>query len=206
MREELETLLDRMTRRETYVSSGQSASWAAHREAESLDDPSMVDELVRAIDGKTPKSRRRASYFIIGKIGQNLQNVRCAEALIGLLAFETDAHGLYHLFQSLERLQKANTLDVSPLYSFLSDTRPMVRHGAIRALSRSQCPEVEDRVLEHLARATEPIDQIYCHATLNESGTAKSLPALTANLSSRKRDVKASAELAISAIRERESA
>ena len=50
---------------------------------------------------------------------------------------------------------------------------------------------------------TDPHDMLYCQATLNEIGTAKSLPYPQKNLGSRKRDVKLSAQLAIEAIKSR---
>ena len=55
-------------------------------------------------------------------------------------------------------------------------------------------------MLEILATTSDPYDVIYCHATLNQIGTRKALPALTQNLKSRKRDVKVSAQAAIEAI------
>jgi hypothetical protein len=60
-------------------------------------------------------------------------------------------------------------------------------------------------LLEILATTSNPYDVIYCHATLNQIGTRKALPALTQNLKSRKRDVKVSAQAAIEAIKARGS-
>jgi len=79
-----------------------------------------------------------------------------------------------------------------------------VRHSAIQSLKRCTSAEAEDRLLEILATTSDPYDVIYCHATLNQIGTHKALPALTQNLKSRKRDVKISAQAAIEAIKARD--
>lgn len=205
MRKDLADLLDRMTRDERNVSSDQSVSWAAYREAEMLDDLSILDDLLQMLARKTPELRRRASYFIIGKLGRNRQHVACSEALLRLLASETNKYNIAAILEELADLQKPATLDLSPIYSFLNDTRWLVRHAAIQSLAYSEDPEFEDHLLQHLASTGDPADQAYCHSVLNRSGTAKSIPALTANLSSRKRDVKLSAELALRAIRSRQA-
>ena len=63
--------------------------------------------------------------------------------------------------------------------------------------------EAEDQPLELLNATNDPSNVVYCHAKLNEIGSAKSIPHLQKNLSSRKRDVKLSARLAIEAVEAR---
>jgi hypothetical protein len=205
MRSDLDDLIDRMARLDQGVSSSQSISWAAHREAERLDDPSLVGELLSALQHERSKPRRRACYFVIGKIGLNRQDVLCAEALVALLASESDKYNLAAILDGIGPIRKPPSLDLFPVFRFLDDARWLVRHAAIQALTNSEHRDVETRLLQHLAHTEEPNDKVYCHAVLNHLGTAQSIPALTANLTSRKRDVKISAELALQAIRSRGS-
>jgi HEAT repeat protein len=95
------------------------------------------------------------------------------------------------------------SVDVSPLFALVEDTRWLVRHSAIRSLNGGNWEEAEDKLLEILATTSDPNDIIYCHSTLNQIGTRKALPALTQNMRSRKRDVKISAQAAIEAIEAR---
>jgi len=68
MRPELLELIQRMTVHQDVVSSGDSISWQAHREAEMLADMPLVDELDAYLGQRPKKEQRSAAYFIIGKI------------------------------------------------------------------------------------------------------------------------------------------
>lgn len=185
------------------VSSDNSVSWAAHREAEELRDVSMVDELLGLAATDRAKARRAACYFVIGKIGSNLQDARCVRALLDLLNTESDKHNIASILERVAEISKPPAFDLSRVYALLKDPRWRVRHAAIQALGNSQSEEVETHLLEHLASTDDPYDQTYCHAVLNHLGTARSVPLLEVNLKSRKRDVKLSAEAALRAIRSR---
>ena len=58
-------LIRRIALDEGQISSAQSVSWHAHREAEKLDDISMIPELQTFLSGKTRKDERSAVYFIL---------------------------------------------------------------------------------------------------------------------------------------------
>jgi HEAT repeat protein len=203
MRAYLADLIDRLAKDEPMMSSANSVSWAAHREAEQLRDLSMVDELVEAAASDKAKPRRAACYFVIGKIGGNVQDARCARVLLDLLNTERDKHNIASILERVAEISKPSTFDLSSVYALLEDPRWRVRHAAIQALRNSQGEEVETHLLRHLASSDDPYDQTYCHSVLNYLGTVRSIPLLEANLKSRKRDVKMSAEAALRAIRSR---
>lgn len=98
---------------------------------------------------------------------------------------------------------KGLQLDLSSVYPFLEDKRGLVREAAIQALDHSANTDAEARVIGHLASTTNPYDITYCHAVLNHIGTPRALPTIEANLASRKRDVKLSAQFVAEAIRNR---
>jgi HEAT repeat protein len=205
MRAYLADLIDRLARFEPMVSSDKSVSWAAHREAEQLRDVSMVDELAGVAASDKAKARRAACHFVIGKIGRNVQDAQCARMLLDLLNAERDKHNIAFILDRVGEISKPSTFDLSGVYALLDDPRWRVRHAAIQALRNSQSEEVETRLLRRLSSTDDPHDKIYCHSVLNQLGTARSIPALQANLRSRKRDVKQSAEAALRAIRSRGS-
>ena len=204
MKEYLVELVSRMTVPEKRcLNSADSISWHAHREAETLSDSSMVDELADYVAHEKDKKRRQAAYFILGKLGQKVRSQDCASILISRLQQEENKYVLSSLLDATSGVSKLQELDLRPVFRLLDDERWLVRHSAIRALSRTDSPDVEDRLIELLNATSDPFDITYCQATLNEIGTAKSLPHLQKNLSSRKRDVKDSARLAIEAIESR---
>lgn len=204
MRQELVELIQRMTVRQNAVSSDDSISWHAHREAELLFDKTLVDELDAYLDQKPKKQERSAAYFIIGKIGKNCLSGECASRLIEYSSKETDKYALASLLERLADIPKPESVDVRPLFPLLKDKRWLVRYSAIQSLKRCTSAEAENKLLEILATTSDPYDAIYCHATLTQIGTRKSLPALAQNLTSRTRDVKISAQAPIKAIEARD--
>jgi hypothetical protein len=199
----LTDLLERMGDKTKYTSSEDSTSWAAYREAEKLTDISMVGELAAAVAAGLPTDTRRSCYFTIGKVGANLGAEDCAALLLSLLPGETNKYNLNTLLHGIGQISKGPNFDLSPVFPLLADSRWMVRQAAINALDKSANPETETRVIDHLAATTDPYEQTYCHAVLSTIGTLRSLPVIEANLKSRKRDVKASAQWAANAIRVR---
>jgi HEAT repeat protein len=107
------------------------------------------------------------------------------------------------LLHALGGVHQPRDLDLSPLFRLLEDDRWLVRHSAIQALRHTDSPAVEDHVLHRLGATSDPKDMTYCHATLNQIGSAQAIPQLEKNLKSRKADVKMSAKFAIEAIKAR---
>ena len=164
-------LIARMTAKESYTHSDQSVSWHAHREAETLADPSLVEELAEYIARERDKERRKAAYFILGKLGQKVRGPDCAAVLLSRVSQEQDKHVLSGLLDCLEPLPMPRNLNLGPVYPFLHDKRWLVRHSAIRALGHAETPEAEEQILQILKTTSDPYDMVYCHATLSEIGS-----------------------------------
>jgi HEAT repeat protein len=195
-----------MTKTELGVSSDDSVSWHAHREAEKLDDLTICQELDSYLRETLTVQQRSAAYFIIGKIGKNCQNTECASLLMSRIQEEKSKYALASLLYMLKDIPKSEEIDLTPVFALLQDKRWLVRHAAIGSLINTASAEAEDRLIAVLRTSSDPNDAIYCHASLNRIGTAKALPALEVGLKSRKRDVKLSAKLAIEAIATRDAA
>lgn len=202
--EYLVDLIKRMTIDEPRcLNSDDSIAWRAHREAEALADPGMVDELSQYLQNEGDKKRRRAAYFILGKLGQKVRGCDCASILLSRVPHEENKYVLSGLLGALRELPKPRRLDLVPVYSLLQDDRWLVRHSAIRALVQTDTPEAENQLLQVLGATSDPNDMVCCQSTLNEIGTEKSIPLLQENLASKKRDVRSSALSAIKAIQSR---
>jgi len=202
----LNDLIRRMTLKEDVKSSADSTSWHAHREAEKLTDQSYIGELNTFVEVSPSKEGRKAAYFILGAIGDNTADVRCAQILLKRATVETDKYVLSALLGGVAKLPKPKELPLDSVFLLLHEKRWLIRHAAIQALRKSESAGAEDQLLELLATTSDPYDKAYCHSILNNIGTHKSIPLLTQSLTSRKHDVKSSAEAAIAAIQARSSA
>lgn len=199
----LADLIRRMTIKEEVTDSSRSASWHAYREAERLADPALVPEIQALVRAGKSKDERKAAYFILGALGANTSDPNCALVLSERITQEKDKYVLAAVLEALARMGKPREFDLAGIFACISDSRWLVRHAAIRALGKTDSPEVEERLIAHLGATEDAFDRIYCHVTLGSVGSAKSLPALQLGLASRKRDVKDSAEAAIRAIQAR---
>jgi HEAT repeat protein len=188
---------------ESATNSADSTSWRAHREAEKLSDPDMLDEVLEYLSKKRSKGERKAAYFILGKIGKNIESTKASHALLQHVLLEKDKYALSSALDLIADLPLREDEDISPITNFLSDTRWPVRHSAIQALRSASSPEAESRLINLLENTKDDFDKIYCHSTLSFIGTEQSIPALQANIQSRKRDVKASAINALENIQQR---
>jgi HEAT repeat protein len=203
MNSELSDLIRRLTTVECVARSDQSVSWHAYREAERIRDLSLLEDLETLANTSESKDERKAAYFILGALGTNTSNVHCALVLTERLRHEKDKYVLAVALDALAKMDKPCDFPLEAIFERLSEERWLVRHAAIRALQKTDSAVVEEQLLKHLALTGEPHDMVYCHATLGNVGSANSLPALERNLTSRKRDVKASAAFAIRAIKAR---
>jgi len=199
----LEDIISRMCLVESVKSSSDSASWHAHREAEKLSDPSMIDELVEYLLKKRSKVERKAAYFILGKIGKNVGSAKASHVLLEQVRVEKDKYALSTALDSITSLRLREDDDISPITNLLNDSRWLVRHSAIQALRLTSSPEAELNLITLLENTKDDFDKIYCHSTLSFIGTERSISALQANTASRKRDVKASAINALEIIQQR---
>jgi HEAT repeat protein len=193
-------LIRRIALKEKVKNSDDSISWHAHREAEKIANPEVLVDLEMIAETSKSKDERKAVYFVLGIVGKNSGDVRFTRALLRYALQEQDKYVLSALLAGLEKTRKPSDVLLEPIFKFLSDERWLVRHAAIQALKNSDSPVAEEKLLALLESTGDQYDKIYCHSTLNQIGTLRSIPAISQSLTSRKRDVKASARTAIAAI------
>lgn len=200
---DLEDLISRMCLREPLVSSQDSKSWHAHREAERLSDPVIIEAISRYLASETTPQERENAYFILGKLGKNLSSKAAVQLLLKSISCERDKNALAKALNMISELSLSDDDDLSLIFNLLNDKRWLVRHAAIRALKASCSRHAEQQLIMLLEKTDDADDKVYCHSTLGSIGSERSLPALQANTTSRKRDVKISAVVAIEKIQAR---
>ncbi|WP_146618567.1 HEAT repeat domain-containing protein [Rhizobium sp. AN80A] len=185
------------------MSSADSKSWHAYREAERLSDAKIIQEISHYLGKKRKAPERNSAYFILGKVGKNIANSDATRLLLACIATEVDKYALSTALEMISELSLTADEDISMIINLLRDGRWLVRHAAIRALKSSKSVRAEEELIALLSETNDVYDKIYCHATLGVIGTAQALPAIQINTTSRKQDLKLTAMYAIESIRAR---
>lgn len=204
----LTDLIDRMNdtsdqKMEHGYKSSETVSWKALREAEKIDNIDFVPQLIDFIDKEKNKKNRDRAYFILGHLAKNTTDRSATQYLIHRVDQEIDKYIIGSLLDRIADLEKPKGTDLTPIIKATKNNKWLIRHSAIQALENSNDQVAENTLIEILNKSEDPSDLTYSNSTLNKIGTAKAIPNLERHLSSRKRDVKISAKLAIEEIRKR---
>lgn len=183
--------------------SSKTISWEAHREAEKLDNESYIPQLIDFIEKEKNKKKRDRAYFLLGHIAKNTGDITAVIFLIQRVEKETDKYIVSSLLDRIADLNKPKGVDLRPIINATKSNRWLIRHRAISALNQSSGDEAENALIDILDNSMDPDDLTYTNATLNRIGTPRAIPYIERHLSSRKRDVKLSAKLAIEEIEKR---
>jgi len=213
----LELIAKMNTKEEHFTVSTETASWKAHREAETLTDPALfplLQEIIEENEGKKKDKReiRDAAYFIFGRLMQvSFEQDACA-FFLQRLGTETDKYILSSMLDRVHdwRRPAGKTipadLDISNILTLAKDERRLVRHSAIHALGA--CPREESRniLLYYLLQEDEKAYQYeiyYANIAMQDIGEPADIPFLERFLKSRRPDIKITAQYAIQFIQER---
>lgn len=199
----LNDLVERMTVKEQYQHSDDPISFKAHREAETIVDPRYIHILETTIKKEKNRKRRDALYFILGKLGKNLSSNDIANFMINRLRSEDNKITLMFMLDRIAEITKNDNVAIKPLIILADDERWQIRHTAILDLNKPNDKFAEDKLIEIITFDKDAYDITYANSVLNQIGTSRALPALEKHISSRKRDIKISAQEAIKAIKKR---
>lgn len=208
--EQLYDLISRMTIKEKVLSSDESVSWHAHREAEKITDESLFPVLMKIVDDnrqKKNKDIRNAAYFIIGVMLRNSFNKEACSFLIQQLRTETDKYVIESILDRLAAVSIPEEIDISLIIECSKNDKWQIRQSALNALGSSSTKESKEALSYYLNQEDEKkyeYEIVYSNASLGKIGTKKDIPLLQKHASSRKRDIRESAKFAIDSINNRE--
>jgi hypothetical protein len=172
-----------------------SISWNALRQAEKLNDTSLIQPLVKLLKVTKEKEIRKHIYFILCHIGLNTQDVNVADILVDRLLSEQDKYVLSSLLDYIAE-QPAVT-HCSPITNFLDDKRWLVRQSAIIALGSCKSDKTEQDLLVSLQNPVDEKDLPYIIYSINKIHSKKAIPYLSPLINHKTVDVRC---LAISAL------
>ena len=201
-------IIDRMLdirdqNKEAGYDSSKTISWKALREAENIENPAYIPQLITFIDNEKDKKKRDMSYFLLGHIAKNTSDLKALDYLIYRIQKETDKYIIASLLDRIAAIKKPIGTDLQPLIQATKSDKWLIRHSAIRSLKNALDSAAETALIEILNDSDDPYDLVYTNATINTIGTLRAIPFLEKHLKSRKRDVKDSAKYAIEEIKKR---
>jgi len=200
----LTDLIGRLSEKENnIVSSSQSRSWNAHREAEKINDKAFIPDIIRLIEKEKKADKKQAAYFLLGHIVKNTSAEDGVSYLIQRVNKETNKYVLSTLLDRIRDIPKTKDLDLTPILMAIKSDKWLIRYSAIQSLMGADNSEAELALIEILSQSSDNYDLTYANSTLSYIGTARAIPYLEKHLKSRKRDVKDSADCAIKSIQKR---
>ncbi|ULO08537.1 HEAT repeat domain-containing protein [Paenibacillus sp. 19GGS1-52] len=208
----IRNLINRMSTVDNAKSSGESISFKAHREAESLSDKDLIPILVDHISNSSSqglKSFRNAAYFILSKLLQKHENLEALQFLINQLKLEIDKYVISSMLDRISELNKTESIELAPIFQFVQHQDWTIRHSAIRALKKSRDPQARKVILEIILRSKGDFrknkeDIIYSVSTLSDIGTIEDLELLEELSINKIRDIRDSSTYAIETINKRQ--
>ena len=177
--------------------SSKTISWKALREAEKLEKPEYIDELISYIKQEKNKKNRDRAYFILGKIAKNINDKKTAQFLINRIEKETDKYVIMSMLDRLEDIEKPQETNILPLIDATKNKKWQIRLSAIRALDLTENELAENRLIEILSNSKDTSDLTYSNSVLGNIGTRKSIPFLKKMLDNKSQDVANSALYAL---------
>jgi HEAT repeat protein len=191
-------VLDRMEDDSPSDRGTQTVAWYAHRDAEALDDPSLVTAAAELLRHERTKDRRRTLYFILGCLGKTTGEKSVEMLLNESLDRETDHHNVSAILDALKKMPSIE--DASRIHRLVESPKLQVRHAAIGALARSKSVETERVLLGVLERSDNRFDLSYALGSLGKMGGREAIPSIARFIHHRTEDVKGSAIYALTAL------
>ncbi len=209
MEKYLQGLIERMNVKEQVVSSSESISFKAYREAEKLCDPQVLGllrKMIQAHSQKKEKTFRNAAYFIYGKLLAKFPISDYAAFFIEQLKNEDDKYVISAMLDRLCEFEIPDDVNTDIITELAYSEKWQIRYSAISALGSCNSQKARD-VLEYYILQEDDkkykYEIIYANAAFGKIGVDSDISLIETHLHSRIRDVRSSAEFAIENIKSR---
>ncbi len=153
-------------------------SWKATREAEKLADEKYVPVLIEFIEKEKVNRVKGEAYFVLAKVAGNTGSGEAVRFLVSRFGKEKVRYLNEEILDLLAKLRKPVGVDWASVIEATGSPVERIRHSAIKALSYSCDPVVEDRLLELVDGAVGEGEGILAIGVLASSGSERSIPRL----------------------------
>ncbi len=137
MNEYLLDLLNRMDdtsdqKMEPGYDSSKTISWKALREAEKLDNPDLVPQLIEYIEKEKKKEYRSHAYFALGHLTKNTDNKNGVQFLINRIDKEKDQYIIGALLDRISDLNKPKRTNIDPIIASTKNEKWLIDYNNYR--------------------------------------------------------------------------
>lgn len=172
-----ELITERRKTIDSSYSSSDSASWYAYRQSEKLNSQEDKEELLSLLTTEKYADFKKYIYCCLSSICSNTNDKDLFNFLIDKVQIEDDERIKVSILSRLSDVMKDSTYNIEPIKLLVKEGTGDESHAAIKALSNTNDPEVEDILLDEFKITSTHMKGMIC-GPLSTVGTLKSIPIL----------------------------
>ena len=158
-------------------SSEDSVSWYAYRQSDKLNSLENKKELLALLSNESYSTYKKYIYRCLSSICSNTNDKDLFNFLIDKVQQEDDESIRVSILSRLREVLKDSEYNIEPLKIIVREGTSDESHAAIKALSNTNDPEVEDILLDEFKITSTHMKGMIC-GPLSTVGTLKSIPIL----------------------------
>lgn len=158
-------------------SSEDSVSWYAYRQSDKLNSQEDKTELLKLLSDEKYSDFKKYIYCCLSSICSNSNDKDLFNFLIDKVQNEGDERIKVSILSRLSDVIKDSNYNIEPIKILVKEGTGDESHAAIKALSNTNDPEVEDILLDEFKITNTHMKGMIC-GPLSTVGTLKSIPIL----------------------------
>ncbi len=171
-----ELILERRKTDMTY-SSEDSISWYAYRQSDKLNSEADKSALLKLLLDEKYLEFKKYIYCCLSNICSNTNDKDLFNYLVEKIQQEDDESVRVSILSRLRNVIKDSNYNIEPIKTLVKEGTNDESHAAIKALSNTDDPEVEDILLDEFKITSTHMKGMIC-GPLSTVGTLKSIPIL----------------------------
>ncbi len=157
--------------------SEDSVSWYAYEQSDKLNSDENKTELLGLLINEKYSNYKKYIYSCLASICSNTNDKELFNFLIDKVQQEDDESTRVSILSRLQDIKKGFGYNIEPIKTLVRDGTEGETRAAIRALSNTNDPEVEDIILNEFKISDRHMKSTIC-GPLSTVGTLKSIPIL----------------------------
>lgn len=168
-----------LERRKTDMSYGSedNVSWYAYRQSDKLNSQEDKKELLELLANEQYTDLKKYIYCCLSSICANTNDKDLFNFLVDKVQQEDDESVKVSILSRLRNVIKDSSYNIEPIKILVKEGTHDESHAAIKALSNTNDPEVEDILLDEFKITSTHMKGMIC-GPLSTVGTLKSIPIL----------------------------
>ena len=157
--------------------SEDSVSWYAYRQSDKLNSQEDKNELLELLANEKYADFKKYIYCCLSSICSNTNDKDLFNYLVDKVQQEDDESVKVSILSRLRNVIKDSSYNIEPIKVLVKEGTHDESHAAIKALSNTNDPEVEDILLDEFKITSTHMKGMIC-GPLSTVGTLKSIPIL----------------------------